>query len=136
MLQWEHSAILLTFTKLTFVIKIFVLFIFEWPFYTCFTVLPISHLTSSAIILLRERNKGADQTANFVFALPFLQHPTFAYHIPPLRPLSCFIRQPFTSKLYPVQFKSCYVQIYTYEGHFLTFVESDCISTYIEFTVP
>ena len=34
MLQGEHSAILLTFIKLLFVIKIFVLSIFEWPFYT------------------------------------------------------------------------------------------------------
>ena len=33
MLQWEHSAILSTFIKLLFVIKIFVLSIFEWPFY-------------------------------------------------------------------------------------------------------
>ena len=38
MLQWEHSAILSTFIKLLFVIKIFVLSIFEWPFYTGFTV--------------------------------------------------------------------------------------------------
>ena len=38
MLQWGHSAILLTFIKLPFVIKIFVLSIFEWPFYTGFTV--------------------------------------------------------------------------------------------------
>ena len=38
MLQ-EHSAILSTFIKLPFVIKIFVLSIFEWPFYTSFTVL-------------------------------------------------------------------------------------------------
>ena len=35
----EHSAILSTFIKLPFVIKIFVLSIFEWPFYTGFTVL-------------------------------------------------------------------------------------------------
>ena len=34
----EHSAILLTFIKLPFVIKIFVLSIFEWPFYTGFTI--------------------------------------------------------------------------------------------------
>ena len=33
----EHSAILSTFIKLPFVIKIFVLSIFEWLFYTCFT---------------------------------------------------------------------------------------------------
>ena len=38
MLQVKHSAILLTFIKLPFVIKIFVLSIFEWPFYTGFTV--------------------------------------------------------------------------------------------------
>ena len=38
MLQWEHSAILSTFIKLPFVIKTFVLSIFEWPFYTGFTV--------------------------------------------------------------------------------------------------
>ena len=33
----EHSAILLTCIKLPLVIKIFVLSIFEWPFYTGFT---------------------------------------------------------------------------------------------------
>ena len=38
MLQGEHSAILLTFIKVPFVIKIFVLSIFVWPFYTGFTV--------------------------------------------------------------------------------------------------
>ena len=38
MLQGEHFAILLTFIKLLFVIKIFVLSIFEWPVYTGFTV--------------------------------------------------------------------------------------------------
>ena len=38
MLQGEHSVILLTFIKLPFVIKIFVLSIFEWPIYTGFTV--------------------------------------------------------------------------------------------------
>ena len=40
MLQGEHSAILSTFitVKLPFVIKIFILPIFEWPFYTGFTV--------------------------------------------------------------------------------------------------
>ena len=39
MLQGEHSAILSTFIKLTFGIKmLFVLSIFEWPFYTVFTV--------------------------------------------------------------------------------------------------
>ena len=38
MLQGEHSAILSTFIKLPVAIKIFVLSIFEWPFYTGFTV--------------------------------------------------------------------------------------------------
>ena len=38
MLQGEHSAILLTFIKLPFVIKIFVLSIFEWLLYICFTI--------------------------------------------------------------------------------------------------
>ena len=36
--EWEHSAILSIFIKLPFVIEIFVLSIFEWPFYTGFTV--------------------------------------------------------------------------------------------------
>ena len=38
MLQMEHSAILTTFIKLPFVLKTVVLSIFEWPFYTGFTV--------------------------------------------------------------------------------------------------
>ena len=38
MLQGEHSAILLTFIKLPFVTKIFVLSFYEWPFKTGFTV--------------------------------------------------------------------------------------------------
>ena len=36
--QGEHSSILSTFIKLPFVIKIFVLSILNWQFYTCFTV--------------------------------------------------------------------------------------------------
>ena len=39
MLKGEHSAILSNFIKPPFVIKIFVLSIFEWPFYTGFTVM-------------------------------------------------------------------------------------------------
>ena len=39
MLQGEHSAIFSTFIELPLVIKVFVLFIFEWPFYAYFTVL-------------------------------------------------------------------------------------------------
>ena len=41
MLHVEHSSILLTFVKLLIAIKIFVLSIFEWPFYTGFTVYSI-----------------------------------------------------------------------------------------------
>ena len=38
MLQGKHSAILLSFIKLPFVLKIFVLSLFEWPLKTGFTV--------------------------------------------------------------------------------------------------
>ena len=38
MLQGEHSAILSTFIKLSFVIEIFVLSIFEWPLTTGYTI--------------------------------------------------------------------------------------------------
>ena len=47
MLQGEHSAILLTFIKLPFVIMIFVLSIFEWRFYTGFTVISCSDNSGS-----------------------------------------------------------------------------------------
>ena len=47
MLQGEHSAIFSTFIKLPFVIKIFVLPIFEWPFYTGFTVCVGCHYWST-----------------------------------------------------------------------------------------
>ena len=39
MLQGEHSAILSNFIRLPFVIKTFVMFNFEWPLKTGFTVL-------------------------------------------------------------------------------------------------
>ena len=62
MLQGEHSAILLTIIKLPFVIKIVVLSIFEWMFYTGFTVY---HYFIWALRarkpLLHVKNKGADQ---------------------------------------------------------------------------
>ena len=51
MFHGEHSAILLTFIKLPLVIKIFVLSIFEWPFYTGFTVyffLPLENVFALA----------------------------------------------------------------------------------------
>ena len=56
MFQGEHSVILLTFIKLPFVIKIFVLSFFEWPFYIGFTVyetvLKITHLPEHDILVL------------------------------------------------------------------------------------
>ena len=47
MLQREHSAILSSFIKLPFVIKIFILSIFEWPLKTGFTVVLKSVLKHS-----------------------------------------------------------------------------------------
>ena len=41
--QGEHSAILLTFIKLPFAMKIFVLSIFEWPLKTGFAVVLFFH---------------------------------------------------------------------------------------------
>ena len=57
MLQGEHSAILSAFSKLPFVIKIFVLSIFEWPFYTGFTVYPYSYFVY--FITAKPQNKNA-----------------------------------------------------------------------------
>ena len=45
MLEGEHFAILSNFIKLPFGIKIFVLSIFEWPFYTGFTIFAMLVLT-------------------------------------------------------------------------------------------
>ena len=52
MLQGEQSAILLTCIKLSFVIRIFVLSISEWPLYTGFNV-----FAASAISRLNFRSK-------------------------------------------------------------------------------
>ena len=49
MLQGEHSAILLTFIKLPFVIEIIVLSIFEWSFYTGFSEMPTIPIFSGII---------------------------------------------------------------------------------------
>ena len=50
----EHSAIFSTSIKLPFVIKIFVLSIFEWPFYTGFTVYTLgNHCTGCVFQSLR-----------------------------------------------------------------------------------
>ena len=61
MLQREQSAILLTFIKQPFVIKIFVLSIFEWPFYTGFTVV---YAISEAVPNAMDINKYCISTVN------------------------------------------------------------------------
>ena len=58
--QVEHSAILSTFIKLPIVIKIFVLFIIEWPFYTGFSV------------FLKDRKTQTDQETATIFDLHIL----------------------------------------------------------------
>ena len=50
MLQMEHFAILSTFIKLPFVIKIFDLSIFVWPFYTDFTVITLYNAHMSLLV--------------------------------------------------------------------------------------
>ena len=56
----ELSAILLTFIELPIVIKIFVLSIFEWPFYTGFTVPSLLVASSSSASLSGGTLLGAD----------------------------------------------------------------------------
>ena len=51
MLQGKHTAILSTFIQLPFVILIFVLSIFERPFYTGFTVLAFYPFSTQTMIL-------------------------------------------------------------------------------------
>ena len=62
MLQGEHSTTLLTFIKLPFVIKIFVLSVFEWPFYTGFTVIPTTYKCRLSVPY---PHKCEDSPANF-----------------------------------------------------------------------
>ena len=57
MLQGEHSAILLTCIELPFVIKIFLLSIVEWPFYTGFTV----HHFNLVVSLLFQLGSGTEE---------------------------------------------------------------------------
>ena len=54
MLQGEHSAILLTFIKLPFVIKVFVLSIFEWLLKTGFTVYDDQFMQNLEAIFISE----------------------------------------------------------------------------------
>ena len=64
MLQGEHSAILSTFIKLPFSFKTFVLYIFEWPLKTGFTVVWINptlllYLLFSVVLYWRVTNSDA-----------------------------------------------------------------------------
>ena len=66
MLQGEHSAILLTFIKLPFVIKIFVLSIFEWPFYTYFTVRSLNLLMQYSSLAVSSSGMNTYRTCSKV----------------------------------------------------------------------
>ena len=62
MLQWEHSAILLTCIKLPHGFKTFVLSIFEWPLKTGFTVYdnsPSTKLAKAAVHMLLAHSSKA-----------------------------------------------------------------------------
>ena len=63
MLQGEHSAILLTFIKLPFVIKIFVLSIFEWLLYTDFSVLGVILSSCSQNNIIEPRHQISNNVA-------------------------------------------------------------------------
>ena len=58
MLQREHSAILATFIKLPAVIFTYVLSIFEWLFYTGFTVHMLSQILSANTAFRIEHGKA------------------------------------------------------------------------------
>ena len=70
MLQGEHSAILLTFIKLPYVIKIFVMTIFEWPFYTGFTVFSFIQYAFCFINMLFLRYDRCFKISNISFCWP------------------------------------------------------------------
>ena len=77
MLPLEHSAILKTFIKLLFAIKIFVLSIFEWPLKIGLTVniFMISHVRVCIFQGLRDPHMFAASTIRRAVGLkaPFLQ---------------------------------------------------------------
>ena len=69
MLQWEHSAILSTFIRLPFVIKSFVVSIFEWPIKTGFTVYTLCDywtVTHNLLLLCSEFKQDTSQLPGFV----------------------------------------------------------------------
>ena len=64
----EHSAIILsTIIKLPIVIKIFVLSIFEWPFYTGLLYLNLAQL--AVTFISNKNNKNKFKTIEFVSTL-------------------------------------------------------------------
>ena len=67
MLGGQYSAILLTFIKLSFVIKSLVLSIIEWLFYTGFIVLYMSLL----VLITKATDQGSNEHAQ-------LYHPAIA----------------------------------------------------------
>ena len=68
MIQGGHSAILSTFIKLPFVITIFVLSNFEWPFYTGFTVQSRKHKSLHSIdnYKMQGLNKNWPHSSHFL----------------------------------------------------------------------
>ena len=73
----EHSAILLTFIKLPFVIKIFVLYIFESHFYTGFTV--VAYVLPRFAIIVLEKRELASYFTCFLGAMRLLVFVSFSY---------------------------------------------------------
>ena len=63
-----HSAILSAFIKLPFIIKIFVLSIFEWVFYTGFTVYNLYIKISPSLKI------GRDQLEPWWVSMPFFYY--------------------------------------------------------------
>ena len=76
----EFSAILLTFIKLPFVIKIFVLSIFEWLFYTDFTQVLHMFYTDFTVCIFPD---NPEETANNIqknSALGYAYNRKFSSH--------------------------------------------------------
>ena len=78
MLQGKHSAIMSTFIKLAFVIKIFVLSIFEWPLKTGFIVFSVSTMykarlwSTTVIALYRIRQNHIEYLCYIVLVFLYL----------------------------------------------------------------
>ena len=72
----EHSAILPTFIKLPFVIKIFILSIFEWLFYTGFAYIFLSILSALGLQLCPITNGTLPTESSSIDSIP--EHEDFA----------------------------------------------------------